>query len=167
MLIAVDVDYRVDRVVTAAVGFTAWTDSEPAFETVRTSHGTAAAYTPGAFYVRELPHLMAILEPLFIAHTVSTLVIDGYVTLDGGKPGLGSHLRAAIASGPIVVGVAKRPWRGGTAGVAVTRGKSAAPLYVTATGMSEAEAAQAVMSMHGEHRIPTLLKRVDRAGRDA
>src|SRR5687767_6030129 len=55
----------------------------------------AAPYTPGAFFVRELPALRAVLsaEP-----DVDLLVVDGYVDLDpDGRPGLGAHVHAEFA----------------------------------------------------------------------
>ena len=43
----------------------------------------------------------------------------------------------------------------------IYRGDSAKPLFVTAVGMTLEEAKAHIASMHGEHRIPTLLRRVD------
>jgi deoxyribonuclease V len=40
-------------------------------------------------------------------------------------------------------------------------------LFVSAVGIGVDEAAKAVRAMHGPHRMPTLLKLVDRAARDA
>lgn len=163
--VAVDVDYRADRVVAAAVGFAAWTDAAPSFELVRAFEGAAAAYEPGSLYRRELPYLLAVLT--LAPAPFEVVVIDGFVWLDAGKRGLGAHLHAALPAAPAVVGVAKRPWRGGTAaGIAVRRGASQAPLYVTALGIDVDEAARGVARMHGAHRRPTLLQRVDRLARD-
>lgn len=167
VIVALDVDYRADRVVTAAVGFTAWTDAEAAVERTVLSLAAPAEYEPGSFYKRELPYLLAILEELAPAVVPDILVIDGFVSLDGDAKGLGAHLRDALAARPIVIGVAKRPWRGGAAGVPIERGDSEAPLYITASGMDVAEAARHVAAMHGPHRTPTLLKRVDRLARDS
>jgi transcriptional regulator with XRE-family HTH domain len=41
------------------------------------------------------------------------------------------------------------------------------PLFVTATRADVAAVAESVRAMHGEHRIPTLLKRVDRLARES
>jgi deoxyribonuclease V len=49
----------------------------------------------------------------------------------------------------------------------VERGGSAKPLYVTAAGIAAETAAAHVAAMHGAHRIPTLLKLVDRLVREA
>lgn len=166
VIVALDVDYREDRVVTAAVGFGAWSDAAASFEKTRLSLSPPADYEPGSFYKRELPYLLAILEGL----AADIVVIDGFVSLDHGAKGLGAHLHDALASAgaaPVVIGVAKRPWRGGVAGIAIERGDSKAPLYVTASGIDVESAAKHVASMHGPHRTPTLLKRVDRLARDS
>ncbi len=160
----VDVDYRDDGVVAALVGFTAWTDDRPAFEHVRVSTMPPAAYEPGSFYRRELPYLLDLLSTS--PTPLTTVVIDGFVWLDAGAKGLGAHLHEAHPTHPIVVGVAKRPWRSGSVGVPVARGGSKVPLHVTAIGMPVADAARAIASMHGAHRIPTLLGCVDRLARD-
>jgi deoxyribonuclease V len=163
-VICVDVDYRTDRVVAAAVGFHTWTDDVAAFERTRTSFAPPAEYEPGSFYRRELPYLLGVLDD--VPAPITTVVIDGYVWLDAGHKGLGAHLHEVHPARPIVVGVAKRPWRGGRAGVSVVRGDAKAPLWITAIGMDLDEAARGVAAMHGPYRMPTLLKRVDRLARD-
>jgi deoxyribonuclease V len=47
----------------------------------------------------------------------------------------------------------------------VTRGHSLSPLYVSAAGMHLSDAMHHIQEMHGEFRIPTLLKRVDQLSR--
>jgi deoxyribonuclease V len=94
-------------------------------------------------------------------------VIDGYVWLDGaGRAGLGAYLFEAMHGRAAVVGVAKNTFRRSTHAAAVVRSGSRRPLYVTARGLPLEEAAAAVRSMHGAHRIPTLLKLVDRLSRE-
>ena len=94
-------------------------------------------------------------------------IIDGYVWLGPEKPGLGAHLFERLGSGVPVVGAAKTPFRGDTLSVPVLRGQSQRPLHVTAAGMDTADAAALVSGMHGEHRVPTLLRLADRLARDA
>ena len=89
------------------------------------------------------------------------MVIDGYVSLGGGRPGLGAHLHAE--SNLAVVGIAKSRFLGSDA-IEVFRGSKRA-LYVTAVGVPAAEAAEAVARMHGSHRLPTLVKRADSLAR--
>ena len=117
-----------------------------------------AAYEPGRFYQRELPYLLGALARF----TPQLVVIDGNVWLANHTPGLGARLHAEI--GVPVVGVAKNPFRGAPA-IAVVRGASAKPLHVTAVGIDPQLAADRVRAMHGEFRIPTLLKRADSLAR--
>lgn len=160
MIVCLDVDYRAASVVTACVGFHAWTDAVAAREHVVRSTEPAAAYEPGRFAGRELPYLRAALAGF--AEPIQLAIVDGYVWLDAGRPGLGAHLHAAL--GVPVVGIAKTHYAGAEA-IAVTRGESAAPLYITAAGIAAATAAAHVVAMHGPFRIPTLIKRADTLAR--
>lgn len=163
MIVAVDVDYEDPLARAALVGFRAWTDDLAAVE-----HAVVidevAAYRPGAFFERELPCILAVLAGLDAAP--ATVVIDGYVWLAAGRtrPGLGAYLHEALGGEVPVVGVAKNPFAGADA-IDVVRGGSARPLYVTAEGVPAADVAAHVVSMHGAHRIPTLLQRVDHLAR--
>jgi deoxyribonuclease V len=95
---------------------------------------------------------------------LSLLVIDGYADLDpDGQPGLGARARDEF--GVPVIGVAKTPFRTATHAIAVLRGTSARPLYVTAAGMPRAEAASLVRQMAGRHRLPDALRRADALAR--
>ena len=165
MLACLDVDYRPSCVVTACLGFVSWTDAAPAASVVVRSEGAAEAYVPGQFYRRELPHLLDALARL--AQLPDVIVVDGFVWLGAGEPGLGAHLHEALAGRAAVVGVAKRPYGSTSTGTAVLRGQSLTPLFVTAVGLDLATAVANVTSMHGPHRVPTLLKLVDRLARDA
>lgn len=158
MIVAVDVDYRSDAVVAAAVGFAEWTDAHALVEVSVTSDAPPAEYEPGQFYLRELPHVHAVLAGLDARPHV--IVVDGFVWLGPDRRGLGAHLHQALGEAIAVVGVAKNPFTGAQA-IEVVRGSSAKPLFVTAAGIDAREAAEHVRHMHGEHRIPTLLRRVD------
>lgn len=162
MIAAVDVDYREDRAVAACLTFEAWSEGQ-AKAAWTTALPAAADYTPGEFYTRELPCLLAVLEPC--AGSLTAVVVDGFVWLGEGRPGLGARLFAALGGACPVVGVAKNPFQGAPA-AAVLRGGSKRPLFVTAIGMSTDAAAEKVLAMHGAHRVPTLLKQVDRLCRD-
>lgn len=159
MIYALDVDYRDDgSALAAAVGFSAWTDPAPAEERA-VMVPSVAPYEPGAFYRRELPCLLAALAR--VSGPLEGVVVDAHVWLRGeGDPGLGARLWEALERAVPVVGVAKQAFAGGIAS-AVHRGGSARPLWVTAAGMDVEDACARVSSMHGAHRIPTLLKRVD------
>ncbi len=165
MLAVVDVHYLPTHAFAACVLFHAFTDAhETDTRVVRVTD--IAPYEPGAFYKRELPCLLAVLNT--VGGGLETVVIDGYVWLSAdGKPGLGARLFEAFDGRVAVVGVAKRAFAGASNGIPVLRGTSKVPLFVTAAGIDAKEAAARVAGMHGEHRIPTLLKRVDRLCRDA
>ena len=160
MIVCLDVDYRVTSVVTACVGFGEWTDATAAREHVVRSAAAAAAYEPGRFFERELPYLRAALASF--AEPIELAIVDGYVWLADGVPGLGAHLHDAI--GVPVVGVAKTAYAGSNA-IPIVRGESASPLFVTAVGIPARVAADHVIAMHGPYRIPTLLKRADTLAR--
>jgi deoxyribonuclease V len=162
VIVAIDVDYREKEAVAACVGFRAWADAASAFERVVRVEGEAAAYEPGKFFTRELPFVLAALRAL--EDVPDVVVVDGYVMLGATKRGLGAHLHDAI--GRPVVGVAKNEFIGAPA-ERVVRGSSKKPLFVTAIGMAAADAAAAVRSMHGPHRIPTMLARTDALCRGA
>ncbi len=163
MIVALDVDYREHESVVACVGFRAWNDPRPALERVVRVPGAPAPYVPGQFYLRELPVLLAGLRAL--EDEPDVIVVDGYVRLTRTKPGLGAHLHDALFGKVVVVGIAKTEFRGAPA-AEVLRGASKNPLFVTAAGIALEEAATAVRSMHGGHRIPTLVARADRLCRE-
>jgi deoxyribonuclease V len=87
------------------------------------------------------------------------IIIDGYVML-GNSPGLGHHLFKSLDGKIPVIGVAKSLFEGSSA-AEVFRGGSTRPLYITSAGMDIQEASEKIRAMHGDYRIPTLLKRVD------
>lgn len=117
-----------------------------------------APYQPGSFYQRELPALRAVLG--VVCEPLDAIVVDGYVWLAPGRPGLGAHLHAALGGVIPVIGVAKNRFTGADA-IPVVRGDGKRPLHVTAAGMAAADAAAAIQRMHGPHRLPTLLVRAD------
>lgn len=159
LIASVDVDYGGDVAVAAGVWFRGWEADTPASEAL-TRVAEVEPYVPGAFYRRELPCLLAVL-----AHgpKADVVVVDGHVWLARGVPGLGARLQAEI--GGVVVGVAKRPFAGATLSRPVLRGLSREPLHVSVVGASISDAARWVVSMHGPHRLPTLLRRADRLAR--
>lgn len=163
MHVALDVGYPNRGALAACVGFLDWTDAEPDL-TLTAQIPEVEEYVPGQFYQRELPCLLAVLKKL--EDTPDTIVIDGQVHLDDAeKPGLGMHLFEALNREVPVIGVAKSSFRGLTRAIEVYRGGSERPLFVTAAGMSDRDAADRIQQMRGEFRIPTLLKKVDQMSR--
>lgn len=163
MIACLDVDYRDDHAAVACLLFTSWTD-ETETQQISKRIDDVAPYVSGEFYKRELPCLLAVLEP--IAETLTTVIIDGYVYLAPEKKGLGGYLFQALDQKIPVVGVAKTRFHEAPS-VAVLRGDSHNPLFVTSVGLDVQQAGEYIKQMHGDFRLPTLLKKVDRLCRDA
>jgi len=160
MIAALDVCYRGASAIAACVLFEEWTSEIPAQE-LQEHIEEVQPYEPGSFYLRELPCLLKVLSRL--NDRLEAVIIDGYVWLGPeNSPGLGARLYDALGHKTPVIGAAKSPFKGATNAERVFRGKSTRPLYVTSGGMEPTEAAKRIAGMHGAHRIPTLLKRVDR-----
>ena len=186
MIVALDVDYRDDHAVAAAVVIADWETERVVLED-RVHVAGIEPYEPGNFYARELPPLLAIWERLESSRAtrerregfspaesedrrsgrslprIHTLIVDGYVWLDSNDtPGLGGRLWESLDQRVCVIGVAKTRFRDGAAATEVLRGSSAKPLFVTAAGMDVEAAAARVEQMAGGHRIPVVLGAVDR-----
>lgn len=162
MLAVLDVDYRGDKAIAACLIFHDWSASRPVREFTVEVNGVAP-YEPGSFYKRELPCLLAALKQ--VTETLTAIVVDGNAWLDHHKPGLGARLHEVIALP--VVGIAKSAFKGADFARKVYRGSSQNPLYVTAVDLDPSDAAHRVKIMHGEFRVPTLVRRVDRLCREA
>jgi deoxyribonuclease V len=161
MIACVDVHYEASEATAACVLFETWDSASPCFETT-TQLEKVAEYEPGRFYLRELPCILAVLRG--VTDPIETIVIDGYVWLDDQRPGLGAHLYEMLGRSTVVVGIAKNPFDGAAA-VPVCRGRSKKPLLVGAAGITAEKAASLVATMHGGHRIPTLVRYADRLAR--
>jgi deoxyribonuclease V len=160
LIACTDVHYGKRQAVAACLLFRDWPDDHPCLELTERIQ-EPAPYEPGRFYRRELPGLLAVIEGL--PELPEVIIIDGYVWLgDQFHPGLGAYLHEALGRTAAVIGIAKTLFQEGPAVRAVKRGTSLRPLYVTATGMDLNEAAGRVVQLHGEFRIPTLLKKVNR-----
>lgn len=165
MMLAVDVHYRPTDATVAGVAFEHWEDAQPSWQRALVCE-SIADYEPGAFYRRELPCIARLLDALPGA-LPQCIVIDGYVWLGAAqRPGLGAHLWESLQRRVAVIGVAKTRFEGTPAEAELRRGGSERPLYLSAAGMPLAQAHAAIASMHGEHRLPELLKRVDRLARE-
>lgn len=156
--LCVDVHYTDNTATVAGVFFTDWARATP-IRTVSISTPVAADYEPGAFYKRELPCILELLDSG--AFMPGLIIVDGYVWLGTNRPGLGHHLFTTLGEMIPVIGVAKNYFEGALDAVPIVRSKSKRPLYVTAAGVPVAEAAERVRTMHGSFRMPTLLKRAD------
>lgn len=163
MIACFDVHYYGSSANSAAVAFQDW-NSESATYEKQLVLSDVEQYEPGSFFKRELPPLLALLSEF--PENPEILIIDGYCHLsDTGEPGLGARLFACLSYSPIIIGVAKNRFRNTSHAEEVFRGDSSRPLFVTAIGISNKEAAQKIRGMHGKHRIPTMLKAVDSLSR--
>ncbi len=133
MKLAVDVHYRSKTAVAGGVAFRDWCDSR---ETAlyRSRCREPVSYVPGCFFRRELPCILHLLDEH--ALTPDTIVVDGFVYLDGERvPGLGKYLFDALGKRSPVIGVAKGKYVTAPDSLSVFRGKSRRPLYVTSVGI--------------------------------
>ncbi|MCF8508328.1 MAG: endonuclease V [Hyphomonadaceae bacterium] len=164
MIAILDAAYAGEASVAACLTADDWTSPAPIAEFTHRA-GRAEEYAPGEFHRRELPLIMSVLAML--PERPRILVIDGYVWLDtDGRKGLGAHLFEALRGRTAVVGVAKSRFAGAEQWVEqVTRGDSTSPLWVTCAGVTLSEAVSGLKRMHGAHRIPTLVGRVDQLAR--
>lgn len=161
MILAFDTYYNHHTAKTVCLSFKDWqTDSDfKAYSAITTG---VEQYLPGQFYKRELPCILSLLHHFDVAD-IEYIIVDGYVYLDDSfKPGLGAHLYDALHKQVPIIGVAKTNFA--TIDInknCLLRGKSAKPLFITATGVDLAKATMLIKSMAGENRIPTLLKKLD------
>lgn len=166
MILAFDTFYGENSAKTVGIQFDRWTDAEEThvYEETLTE---IAPYVSGQFYQRELPCILSLLKQIDASHC-KAIIVDGFVVLDddGGK-GLGGYLYESLEKQIPVIGVAKNDFsKISTSKRAVLRGESQKPLFITAMGIDVDMASQYIESMHGDYRIPTLLKRVDTLGRN-
>ncbi len=163
MKYVLDVQYNGnENAVVACLGFENWED-EKALYAKQHFVEEIRPYVPGEFYQRELPCLLEALKDLT---DIECIVVDGYVWLD--EPthkGLGLHLYEALEKKVPIIGVAKAKFGNTPKACELLRGESVKPLYITSKDMKLEEAKEAIASMHGKYRFPTLLKEVDSLAR--
>lgn len=166
MKIVIDVGYDEKKANAASISFQNWKDSSPTYSK-KILLENIADYEPGKFYLRELPCIEASLHQ-YDLNEVDTIIIDGFVWLNSEKkPGLGAYLFEKLDKKIPIIGVAKRKFHGENIFMeTIKRGESKNPLFITAEGIEVAKAAELIQNMHGEFRIPTLLKAVDQLSRD-
>lgn len=163
MKLIIDVHYFDDKARIAGVAFDNWLDDKET-QIFTSEYCGVADYKSGEFYKRELPCILKLLDEHHL--TLEVIILDGYVWLDGvSKPALGFHLQQAIDFTPVIIGVAKNRHSALGDNFGVLRGGSQKPLYVTAMGIDTDRAKEAIANMHGDFRLPTLIKKADSACR--
>jgi deoxyribonuclease V len=165
MIACFDVHYENDFAIAAAVVIENRRDEKPVSQyTVRCED--VEDYQAGSFYQRELKPLQKVLQE--IESAIDVFVIDAYCHLSDQKaPGLGAYFHELLPKEAIVIGVAKNRFRDTTHAVELYRGESQRPQFVTSIGVEYLVAAERIREMGGKHRVPTILKAVDRLCRDS
>ncbi len=161
MILAFDTYYFDNKAKTVALTFRNWDDSieQNIFSEVLEN---VEEYTSGEFYKRELPCILSLIKKLN-PEDIELIVIDGFVYLsDDNKKGLGAYLYESLNQKVPIIGVAKTDFISLNSNKRLLlRGESKNPLYITAIGIDLDKATSNIQLMHGEFRIPTLLKRLD------
>jgi len=155
--------FEENKANTICLAFENWEDENPKHQFSEIKDGVCE-YIPGEFYKRELPCILSLLDKIKSEIIeISTIIIDGFVYLDDDKKaGLGKHLYDSLDEKIPVIGVAKTNF----ATVQkekkeLKRGTSETPLYISSVGIDVETATDLIKKMHGNYRIPTLLKKVD------
>ena len=165
MIYAFDTYYYEDYANTVCIAFEDWA-SEKEVEVFTEQMPVDAEYESGAFYKRELPCIISLLNKMVLKEG-DIIIVDGYVTLDNdGKIGLGGYLYNTLDQKYPVIGIAKNEFAApDSQRRSILRGESKTPLFLTAIGIDVDEVTQHVERMHGNFRIPALLKKLDQLSR--
>ena len=164
-VLAIDVYYRARNAKAVGVIFN-WEDAKPAETIIEYIEGIGE-YVPGEFYKRELPCIQRIFEVVNL-DAIEAIIIDGHMYVDSiGNLGLGGYAWQLLANKIPVIGVAKSSFYANKETVAeVLRGESKNPLYVSAIGIELEMAADLIKNMHGNYRMPDVLKKLDRVTKE-
>ena len=165
MILAVDTYYQGSIARTSGLIIDDWQSEHPS-EIFNNTFTVDEDYVPGEFFRRELPCILDLLKEIDPTK-YELIIVDGYVILDAeGKKGLGGYLHEALDVKVPIIGVAKNPYHQvDSFATKILRGDSSKALYITSVGIQQDVAAERIKSMHGEHRIPTILKQVDHLSR--
>lgn len=162
MILAFDTYYFDNKAKTVCLEFSEYNQEEN-FKVHTEIIENVEEYIPGEFYKRELPCIMNVLNQINLEN-IEVIIVDGFVYLDDNKKyGLGGHLYEKLNRQIPIIGVAKTNFASIEKDKkALYRGDSIKPLYITSIGIDLEEAFKNIESMHGEFRMPTLLKELDR-----
>lgn len=160
MVLATDVYYKDNYAKTVGVLFD-WDDTVSNQAIVEVLNDVEE-YVPGEFYRRELPCILKLLEKTDLT-LIDVIVVDGHVYTDNnGQFGLGGKLWEALQGRLPVIGVAKTSFlKNKETVMELRRGKSGKPLYISAIGIELDRAVIFVKQMHGNYRMPDILKKLD------
>lgn len=166
MNLILDVQYSSDSLLASVAGilFDNHKDCKIDYLFKKIISGPFEPYEPGFFYKRELPPLLNLIQDIKNCNIdFDIVVIDGFVKFSDDKKALGWFLHEKINK-PII-GIAKTNFLDSNS-LKIFRGESKNPLYVTNISISDEDTFHFVKEMHGEFRLPTLVKEVDKICRD-
>ena len=160
MIIATDIHYKETYAKAVCVAFD-WEDTAP--EKIYTATiAEVEPYVPGEFYKRELPCILKVLEQVDLK-SIEAIIVDGHVFVHNNKKyGLGAYLWEALNKKVPIIGVAKKSFIDTEeVSTPILRGLSEKPLYVSCIGIAKEVVLEKINLLHGEHRMPTILKLLD------
>ncbi len=160
MILATDIHYKETYAKAVCVTFD-WEDAVP--EKIYTATiDEVAPYVPGEFYKRELPCILKVLAQIDL-ESIEAIIVDGHVFIhDDKKYGLGAYLWEALDKKIPIIGVAKRSFvNTKNVSTPILRGSSENPLFVSCIGIDKKTVLEKINLLHGEHRMPTILKLLD------
>ena len=165
MVLAFDVYYKDNGIKAVGVVFE-WRGEYP-LEIIVERLNNVEEYISGEFYKRELPCILKVLKNVNL-NEIDTIIIDGYVYVNNNKDyGLGGKLSDELNNSVPIIGVAKTSFYDNQDTVVkIKRGKSNNPLYISSIGIDLEQAALLVQNMNGDHRLPGILKILDRISKD-
>lgn len=169
--LAIDSYYYSDtNCYTVGLVFDQWNSKEPLY-ILESTVTEFSPYVPGKFWKRELPGILSIIQKINLLE-FDTILLDGFTGLIDSSgirsSGLGEKLEANINmhSRLSIIGVAKTLFgKSDLCSSPVYRGQAKTPLWVSVTPGSEVSlptAANYVKSMHGDYKIPSILKQLDK-----
>jgi len=160
MILAIDIHYKETYAKAVCVAFD-WTDETPQKVYIDTI-SEVEPYIPGEFYKRELPCVLKILAQVTL-EDIEAIIVDGHVYVHNDKKyGLGGYLWEALDKKVPVIGVAKKSFiNTEEVSTPILRGSSENPLYVSCIGIDKETVLEKMKLLHGEHRMPTILKLLD------
>jgi deoxyribonuclease V len=160
MLLAIDVHYKENYAKAVGAIFN-WEDATPQHIIIE-KITNVEEYIPGQFYKRELPCIMALVAKVDLVE-LEAIIIDGHIYIDHLKNyGLGAHLWEALHQKIPIIGIAKKAFHTNKETViTITRGTSKQALYISSIGVAAIDLVSKIKNMHGDFRIPTVLKYID------
>ena len=165
MIVVIDADYNETEHSAHAAGVLAESIlAEEAAGVVGAFVEGVGEYVPGQFFRREFKCVEAVMRKLE-GQDIELIVVDGYADSGTGEKALGTFVFEEY--GVPVIGIAKNKYKKCLVpNTEVNRKGCKKPLFVTSKGIDHGTAKEWIAKMHGEYRLPLLVKLADKAARD-